>query len=96
MLSVGVKVLEKSFALLGVGTEPGRDVLDALKRLSKHVPAGDLPSGVENNAAQGIMDQNKQNSTLMALMKQRAAGVGASPPPGGAAPPGGGGMPMAA
>lgn len=83
MMSVAVKVLEKAFGLIGVGDEAGKDILDALKRLSKHVPAGQTPPGVENNAMQGAMDENRKMAMLMAA---RNAGGGA-PPGAGAAPP---------
>ena len=83
MLSVAVKILEKSFSQLGVGTEAGKDILDALKRLSKHVPAGQTPPGVQNGAMQGAMDENRRN----AMMMQMRQGGGAPPPGAGAAPP---------
>ena len=78
LLSVAVKLLEKSFSSLGVGTEAGRDVLTCLNKLAKHVPAGQTPPGVEQNAMQNTMDQNKQMQTMLPLLRQ---GGGAPPPP---------------
>ena len=83
LLSVAVKLLDKSFSRLGVGTEAGRDVLTCLNKLAKHVPAGQTPPGVEQNAMQNTMDQNKQMQTMLPLLRQQAAAGGA----GGGAPP---------
>lgn len=82
MVSVAVKILEKSFGLLGVGNDAGKDVLDCLKRLSKHVPAGQTPPGVENGAMQNTMDENRRNAMMMQMRSAQ--------PPAPAAPP----MPM--
>lgn len=82
MMSVAVKLLEKAFGLIGVGDEAGKDILDALKRLSKHVPAGQTPPGVENNAMMGAMDENRRNAMLM-----QARGAGGGMPPVAAPPP---------
>jgi hypothetical protein len=79
LLSVAVKILEKAFSSLGVGTEAGRDVLTVLNKLAKHVPAGQTPPGVEQNAMQNTMDQNKQMQTMLPLLRQQAGG-GAPPP----------------
>ena len=87
MLSVAVKVLEKSFSLMGVATEPGKDILKALNVLSKHLPAGQVPTGVQNNAMQDTMDQNRKMAMLLPLLR----GQGGGAPPGG--PPGAGAAP---
>lgn len=80
LLSVGIKVLEKAFSSLGVGTEAGRDVLSCLNKLAKHVPAGQTPPGVEQNAMTGIMDQNRQMQTMLPLLRQAQAGAPQTPP----------------
>ena len=86
MLSVAVKVLEKSFSLMGVATEPGKDILKALNVLSKHLPAGQVPTGVQNNAMQDTMDQNRKMAMLLPLLRQGGGAPPGAGPAAGAAP----------
>ena len=93
-VSWAVRLLEKALPLLGVASPPGKDVMSALKSLSKHVPPGSMSPGVENNALQQLMMQGKQEQPQIQAL--RAMGQGGGPSMGAEAPPGGGAPPMGA
>lgn len=84
IVAQAVRLLEKALPMLGVETEPGMAVMRALPLLSKHVPPGAASPGVENNALQQLMlQQRQQQPMLQALraMQPQGAAPGASPPP---------------
>jgi hypothetical protein len=91
MLSVIVRLLEKVLPMLGVSSEPGKDVLKALNSLARHVPAGSVSPGVQQSTMEQLAAQQKQMapqiSALRAMPGQQsgqqpqAAGAGAGMPP---------------
>jgi hypothetical protein len=92
-LAVAIQVLEKAFALLGMGSEAGLAVHSALPKLAKHVPPGAVSSGIKNSVLEKIMIDNRQNSMNVAQMRggqppRPGSPPGAPPgvPPGGAPP----------
>ena len=85
-LGLVIRLMENLVPLLGTGSEAGKDVLQALSRLAKHVPAGMFSQGVEKSAMDGAAQQNRQMAAIQA-MKAAGAGGGAPPPGAGAAPP---------
>lgn len=80
-----VRVLSDLIPQLGVDNEPGRDVLNAVRSLSKHVPPGSMGgAGVENSALQQMQMQSRQEAPMLALLRAtQGAGAGGVP---GAAP----------
>jgi hypothetical protein len=88
-LSVVVRLLEEVVPLLGVSTPPGKDVIRALNTLSKHIPAGSVPPGVQQSTLQALMQRNQQMSPQIAAVRamQPPIGGAAPPPAGGAMPP---------
>lgn len=84
-LGMALKVLEKSLSLLGATSEAGLDVMDAIKKLAKHVPTGAVGPAGEKNQLQSMMIQQQQQGPQIAAMRaQQGAGAGqagAAPPP---------------
>lgn len=89
LLKVAVGLLEHALPLMGTASEAGKDLLAALPRLAKHVPAQSMSPGVENSALMTAMLQRKQDNPMMAFLArgQGAAPGGQPPAAGGAQPP---------
>jgi hypothetical protein len=87
LIQVAIKVLEKVIPMVGVTSEIGKDVIKSLNTLAKIAPPGSGSPGVEQNAMQNLMLQQKQDNPMLQQMAKPQAG----PPPG--APPGGAPMP---
>lgn len=83
-LTQAIRIMEKALPMVGVETEMGKDVMKALTQLSKHIPAGSGSPGVENQALQKMMMEQKQEQPMQQLLRSQGQGA---PPPGGAAPP---------
>jgi len=82
-LGVVLRQLEELVPLLGSASEPGKAVLDAIGKLSKHVPAGSVtPAAMKGNIESMAMRNAQQNQQMQALKPQ-----GGAPAPGGAPPP---------
>ena len=85
-LAVLVKGLEQLLPLYGAGSEEGKDVLSALKTLSKHVPPGSVSPAARRNELDKQQIANTQNAQLMQRMQsqqqqqqqQAAQGAGAA------------------
>ena len=82
-----IRILEKALPMVGVETELGKDVMKALTTLSKHLPAGSGSPGVEQQAMQKMMMEQKQEQPMLQLLRSQGQGQPGAAPPGGAAPP---------
>ena len=76
-LSVIVKLMEETIPLLGVGSDPGKDLVKALNTLAKHVPAGSVSPGIQQSTMERLLQQQKQAGPQIAAM--RAAQTGQQP-----------------
>lgn len=78
-----IRILEHALPLVGVETEVGKDVMNALKTLSKHIAPGSGAPGVEHQALQQMMMKQKQEQPMLQLMRAQgqSPGAGAPPPP---------------
>ena len=65
--------------MAGTTSELGKDVLDALRKLSKHVPSGSVTPAAEKNNIQQMMMRNTQGNEQMQALKAAQAGGGAAP-----------------
>ena len=83
-LGLVVRQLEQLVPLLGVGSEPGKDVIKALTSLSKHVQPGAVSQGTQQTDLQNQMMKLRQMGPQLAQMRQAAGGA---KPPEGAPPP---------
>ena len=84
-LGLAIRQLEKLVPMLGVGSEPGKDVMKALNMLSKHVPSGAVTPAAEKNSIEKMAMQNAQQGQQMQQMRKSMAGPGAGGQPGMAA-----------
>jgi len=69
-LGLIVRLMEMTLPEVGVASEEGRDLLKALSTLSRHVPAGSVPPGVENAELQRLMQRQKENGMQVAQMRR--------------------------
>ncbi len=84
-LGLVIKQLEQLVPLLGVSSDPGKAVLDALKTLSKYVPSGAVTPGAERTNIDRMGMQNAQNNTAMQQMRKQGGGAPGGTQPGAAA-----------
>ena len=77
-----VNLLQVSLPSLPVGSDPHKAVLEAISKLSKVVPTGDMQPGVQNTALQGLQTQRQQSAPLMSMLAAmgKPQGLGGQPP----------------
>ncbi len=86
-LGVLVKAMEELIPMFGATSEPGKDILDALRKLAKHIPTGSVSPASQRNTIQEMMMKAQQNGSMQQqLDKSRAQPPGGGP--GAAAPAG--------
>lgn len=78
-----VTLMQNVLVKVGAMTEPGKALIDAMKILTKAVPAGSVTPAVVGNQLDQAKMQNTQNGAMQQQMRQRALSAGA---PGGGAP----------
>ena len=94
MAGMALKALEQAVPLLGAASDPGRDVLSAIKLVSKHVPPGSVSPSDVMQILQKLMLQQQQFGQQMNQMRQQGAQpAGQQPAGGGGPPPASGGAP---
>jgi hypothetical protein len=70
-------MLEEALPLLGAGSEPGKDVLQTIGRLAKHVPPGAVTPADVASQLRDLMVKQQQQSQQMQQMR-----AGQQPQPG--------------
>ena len=65
-LALVVKGLEAILPMFGASSEPGQDILEAIKRLAKHIPPGSVGQTAQNNTAQNMALKQQQMAPMMA------------------------------
>jgi len=60
---------------LAAGSEVHRDALQAITRLSRHMPQGEPTAGVQQTQLQDMLRQLARNALLQRVMAQRQAGA---------------------
>lgn len=88
-LGVLVKEMESLIPLLGVGSEPGKAVYEAIGKLMKHVPQGSVSPASQKHTIQDMMMKAQQNGSMQKQLDQSrmqppGGGGGPSAPPAGA------------
>lgn len=90
MVKMAVGFMEKALPLLGSGSPVGQDLLESIKKLSKHTPPGSGAPGVETTGMKQALLEQQQNRPLQqvlgAMGQQQQQQV--MPPEGVGAPPG--------
>jgi hypothetical protein len=83
-----VRILEKALPVMGATSPVGKDLMSAIKALSKHIQPGDMGRGTEASTLQNMMMSAKaeqpQAQILKALQQQGQAGGMPAPPAQGA------------
>jgi len=87
-LGVVVKLLADIVPMLPPSTEPGKDVIQALQRLSKHVQPGAVSPGVEQASISRLAQQQRQMGPQIAQMRAQSAQQPPPAPDAGGAPDG--------
>lgn len=80
-LGIVMRLLEQILPLVGAGSEVGGDVLEAMKKLRRHVPADSMSPGIENSALQEIMMKARQMAPQIAAMRAGQPGMAHPPMP---------------
>lgn len=78
-LGLVVKQLTELLPLVGVNTEPGKDILKAIQSLAKHVPPGAVTPAGEKQQLENMALRNAQNNQQMQMLRQQQAGGGQPP-----------------
>jgi hypothetical protein len=78
-----VRIMEKALPGLQVGSKPYEAVVEALRKISKEIPATEEMPGITNATLMGLQRDAREGSQMQALMRAMAAKQQA----------GGGGMP---
>jgi hypothetical protein len=79
MLALATQLMTQALPLLGVSSEPGQDILDAIERLSKHIPPGSVTDADKKNQLQSLMMKHQQQASQMAALKASQAAPAAPP-----------------
>jgi len=76
-LGLVVQKMTEIIPLVSAGSDIGQAILDALKKLSKFVPAGSVtPASQRNQLEQMAMKQGQNNQQMQALAQMRQQGAG--------------------
>jgi hypothetical protein len=79
-LGLIVKLMEEAIPKIGATSEAGKDLLQALTRISKHIPPGTVSPASENNQLESLRMKQAQAGPQIAAMRAPGAGAGAPPP----------------
>ena len=71
-----VQSMTETLQLVGATSEPGQDLLDAIKKLSKHIQPGSVSDSEKKNQLQGMLMKQQQMAPHMAAMRSQQAGGG--------------------
>ncbi len=77
-LAVHVQAISMISGILPAGSDIARDLREALNKMSKHVPPGQMSQGVQMSEAQRSLMQQRQQGPQVAAM--RAAQPAGQPP----------------
>lgn len=84
MARIGLLVqgMTDALQLVGATSEPGQDLLDAIKKLSKHIQPGSVSASENKNQLREMMLKQQQMAPHMAAMRsQQPAQQGAQQQP---------------
>ena len=74
MIGLATQIMAQAVPLLGVSSEPAQDVLDAIKKLSKHVPPGSVTDADKKNQLQQMLLKQQQQAPQMAALRASQGG----------------------
>lgn len=84
-VKAAIEMIQTALPSLPVGSEVHRDALNAVNRLSRHMPQGTPTAGIQQTMLKDMLARTVRNALMQRLMAQKggAAGGGApsTPPP---------------
>ena len=75
-VKMALDMLQNALPALGIGTEQHKDVLQAVQRLSRHMPQGIPTAGAQQTATQDMLKNNIRNALLQRIMANQGQGGG--------------------
>jgi hypothetical protein len=83
-IKTAVDMMQSALPNLAPGSQQHKDVLNALNRLSRHLPQGAPTAGVQQTQLGDLLRSTIRNALMQKLMGQKgAAGAPTGPPQGG-------------
>lgn len=79
-LAMALKILTDALPLIGATSEVGHQVMDTIKKLSKHIQPGAMNPAAERNNIEQMAMRNQQNSQMQQQMRAQQGGGGAPQP----------------
>jgi len=80
-VKMALDMLQGALPQLGMGGDVHRDVINAINRLSRHLPQGIPTAGAQQTAAQDLVRNTQRNAMLQRIMAQMGQGGGQQPQP---------------
>ena len=80
-VKMALDMLQGALPQLGMGSDVHRDVIQAVTRLSRHLPQGIPTAGAQQSSVQDLMRNTIRNAMLQRVMANQQQGGGQQPPP---------------
>lgn len=78
---MAVDMLQQALPGLPIGSPPQKDVLDAIQKLSKSVPASEAIPGVQQTQLAGLQKEAQESAMLQNLSRAMGSQQGPGPGP---------------
>lgn len=79
-LKAAIDMIQQALPGLPAGSEMHRDALQAVSRLSRHLPQGGPTEGVQQTMIQNLLRNQQRNAILQRVMAQQGQGPGPMAP----------------
>lgn len=79
-VKMALDMLQNALPQLGMGSDVHRDVIQAVTRLSRHLPQGIPTAGAQQGSIQDLMRNTVRNAMMQRLMANQQGGGGAPQP----------------
>lgn len=73
-VKMALDMLQNALPQLGMGSDVHRDVINAVNRLSRHLPQGIPTAGAQQTAAQDMVRNTQRNALLQRIMAMQGQG----------------------
>lgn len=79
-VKMALDMLQNALPQLGMGSDVHRDVIQAVTRLSRHLPQGIPTAGAQQTSLQDMQRNTIRNAILQRIMAQQGGGQQPMPP----------------
>lgn len=79
-VKTALEMIQRALPSLPVGSEVHRDALNAVNRLSRHMPQGTPTAGVQQTMLQDMLRSTVRNAMLQRIMAQKGGAAGGGAP----------------